>query len=458
MAGAYPNYTNFIMENTNHYSITGIDIRNYKRVTSVQLALDPDDNLITIGGENGHGKSSTLDAIEAALCGPQRDVTNPVHEGQPGGGVIIQIPPYQVKRIYSPDGKPSLQVIHTGTLTEVPRPSQFLKELVGGLFVDPLHFIGLQPIEQRKLLADLLGLDMSTIDGQIEQAREEVKRLDQYQKGLVAKVEELPEHPDAPEAEVSVDEITKQLGDAIAFNASGSTLRAKADNIGNQIFARERELGAAEYEITRIKQQLAEAEQRRDAVKAGIEDSRLELAQAEKEANEFVGIDIEPLQAQLRDADATNRKVRDNAAKARARDEWTKAEEQMGQAAAKVKALENEKKEMLAAAKFPVDGLGFDAKGITLDGQPFAQASHAQQIRASMAIALMQRGKVAPILIKDASTIDKKMLRAIADIAKEYGAQVFAEVIANKEEDGSYDRECSFIIEEGRNALQVVKA
>ncbi len=65
---------------------------------------------------------------------------------------------------------------------------------------------------------------------------------------------------------------------------------------------------------------------------------------------------------------------------------------------------------------------------------------------------------VAPILIKDASTIDKKMLRAIADLAKEYGAQVFAEVIANKEEDGSYDRECSFIIEEGRNALQVVKA
>ena len=130
----------------------------------------------------------------------------------------------------------------------------------------------------------------------------------------------------------------------------------------------------------------------------------------------------------------------------------------MGQAAAKVKALENEKKEMLAAAKFPVDGLGFDSKGITLDGQPFAQASHAQMVRASMAIALMQRGRVAPILIKDASTIDKKMLRLIADIAKEYGAQVFAEVIANKEDDGSYDRECSFIIEDGRNALQVVKA
>lgn len=446
------------METTNHYSITGIDIRNFKRVVSVQLTLDPDDNLVTIGGENGHGKSSALDAIEAALIGTPREITNPVHNGQPGGGVVLQIPPYQVKRLYDQSGKPSLQVIHTGTMTEVPRPAQFLKELVGGLFVDPLHFIGLQPIEQRKLLADLLGIDMSTIDGQIEEARDEVKRLDHYQKGLVAKVEELPEHPDAPEFEVSVDEITKQLGDAIAFNASGATIRAKADSIGNQIFARERDLGAAEYEITRLKQQLAEAEQRRDAVKAGIEASRLELAQAEKEATEFAGIDIEPLQAQLRDADATNRKVRDNAAKARARDEWTKAEEQMGQAAAKVKALENEKKEMLAAAKFPVDGLGFDSKGITLDGQPFAQASHAQMVRASMAIALMQRGRVAPILIKDASTIDKKMLRLIADIAKEYGAQVFAEVIANKEDDGSYDRECSFIIEDGRNALQVVKA
>ena len=75
-------------------------------------------------------------------------------------------------------------------------------------------------------------------------------------------------------------------------------------------------------------------------------------------------------------------------------------------------------------------------------------SSHAEQVRISLAIALAQRGQLAPILIRDASTLDKKTLALIHAEAVKAGAQVFAEVITNKDGDG-YDAECSFTIEDG---------
>ncbi|NGZ99664.1 hypothetical protein G5V59_02720 [Nocardioides sp. W3-2-3] len=46
------------------------------------------------------------------------------------------------------------------------------------------------------------------------------------------------------------------------------------------------------------------------------------------------------------------------------------------------------KADALAKATFPVDGLGFDDDGVTYQGVPFAQASSAEQIRVSLAMAM----------------------------------------------------------------------
>ena len=56
------------------------------------------------------------------------------------------------------------------------------------------------------------------------------------------------------------------------------------------------------------------------------------------------------------------------------RDEYTDLTEQ-------INALDQRKTNALAGATFPVDGLGFDADGVTYQGVPLAQASSAEQIR-----------------------------------------------------------------------------
>ena len=47
--------------------ILKLTAENFKKLSAVEIT--PDGNVVVISGKNGAGKSSVLDAIEAALCG-----------------------------------------------------------------------------------------------------------------------------------------------------------------------------------------------------------------------------------------------------------------------------------------------------------------------------------------------------------------------------------------------------
>ena len=51
--------------------------------------------------------------------------------------------------------------------------------------------------------------------------------------------------------------------------------------------------------------------------------------------------------------------------------------------------------------------------------------------------------------LNDASVLDAKSLQVLADEAQARGAQVFAEIVANRDDEGNYDKECSFFIYDG---------
>lgn len=430
--------------------ITGIDIRNFKRIKAFKLELDPSNNLITIGGENTHGKSSILEAIENALVGVPRTQTKPVHEGASGAGIRITIPPYEVKRLFDAEGKPSLKITRLDDGTEVPRATEFLKQLIGSMFVNPLEFLNAQPIAQRKILADLIGLDMDSIDAEIEESRRTEKNLDEHQKKVIARVDLLPWHEDAPTAEVSIAELSDQLREIHEYN-NGVEQAKNAVTLKRQSIAGTEELlDRAAGEIERLKRQLTEAENRKATLEDTLTGANQELINLQTVAD---GMQTKPsteVEAQISGVEAANRKFRENEAKTNAKKDWTIAEAELGDAIARTKMLEAEKKRMLSEAAFPVEGLAFDATQILLHDLPFRQASHAEQIRAAVAISLAMRGQIAPILIPDASTIDAKILRLIAEEAAKHNAQVFAEVIANQDEDG-FDRDCSIYIVDGGN-------
>ena len=95
---------------------------------------------------------------------------------------------------------------------------------------------------------------------------------------------------------------------------------------------------------------------------------------------------------------------------------------------AEIEAIDAEKAAMLAAATFPVDGLGFGADGgVTFQGVPLAQASGAERIRVSMAVALAANPEIRVVLIRDASLLDEDSMAAVVAMAEAADAQVWLE-------------------------------
>ncbi|MGN8821735.1 hypothetical protein ACTNC1_12740, partial [Atopobiaceae bacterium HCP3S3_A4] len=87
-----------------------------------------------------------------------------------------------------------------------------------------------------------------------------------------------------------------------------------------------------------------------------------------------------------------------------------------------------------ASATFPVEGLGFDETGVTFKGVPFSQASSAEQIRVSLAMAMALNPTLRVIRILDGSLLDDDSMQMVADAAKEGGYQVWIERVSDPSE------------------------
>lgn len=433
--------------------IIGFDVSNFKRISLWKCRLETNKGLVTIGGENANGKTSLLDALYCALVNIPRNLTNPIKEGEDSANIRILIgsgneAEYKVIRTFTRGGQPSIKVIGPGDKL-VNNSRELLLELLGSNGIDPVAFLNLQPKEQRDQLAKLVGLDMADFDAQIEESRIREKQLDERQKSLLAKVEDLPWHNDAPESLLDASKISARISEAAAHNAKVNQLRSN-------LHVAQIQHANAKDEVDRAIKRKTELEAEIAALDASIQTSAVTLNEkleaiekAENDLQEFKAVDVEPLHEQIANIERENMKVRDNEARLKAAAEWEQAEKELGEQTEKSKSLQAAKKKALSEAKFPVEGLAFDSQAIIYNGQPFSQASAAERIRVAVSIALAQRGKVAPIIIRDASTLDNESLKIIEEMAEKHGAQVFAEIVANPTDDG-WDKDCTFYVVDGQ--------
>lgn len=148
-----------------------------------------------------------------------------------------------------------------------------------------------------------------------------------------------------------------------------------------------------------------------------------------KKQRDVTYIDLAPLEHRLEMAEATNahhrQYVERQQAVAQAKQLWAEADE----ITARMKARETERRAVIESAALPIAGLGFSPFGVTYNGLPLEQASSAEQLRVSVAIAMASNPKLRVLRIKDGSLLDERsmaMLQEMAD-AKEY--QCFIEMV-----------------------------
>lgn len=102
-----------------------------------------------------------------------------------------------------------------------------------------------------------------------------------------------------------------------------------------------------------------------------------------------------------------------------------------------------QKADAIAAAKMPIEGIGFGDGMVLLNELPFDQASDAEQLRASISIAAAMSPRLKVIRVRDGSLLDEEAMKTLAAWAAEKDFQVWIERV-------SADAKVGFVLEDGR--------
>lgn len=411
--------------------IVQLQADNFKRLVAVEIT--PEGHVVEVTGKNGSGKSSVLDAIYVALVGRSAAPPRPIRQGEEQCRITLDLGELVVTRTFTiKEGAPytdTLKVENAEGL-RYGKPQQVLDALLGEIGFDPFEFCQKKAAEQAEALLGMVPLpvdldELAEKDESDYQNRRDINRdLTSLRSQLAAiPKEELPE--DLPDSSALQD----QLATAADTNAAIERERMERDVAQRNINAlgessRQKESRAAEL---RAQAEALDAEATADAKRSS------ELA-LELQARPPLGEPVDTMA--LRQGIQAAERVAAMVARQKRRDELVKAvtaaEESSQALTDAMEAREKQRREALAGAKMPIEGLGFqiDDKGkplVTFGGVPFEQASTAEQLRASTAIAMAANPTLRVLQIKDGSLLDEDSMKLLAELAAEQDYQLWIE-------------------------------
>lgn len=427
--------------------ITKLEVENFKKLRAV--CIKPDGSVVMLGGRNGAGKSSVLDSIQSALGGGKRAPEEPVRKGTKRATVVLETEKFIVTRRFSAKGPSTLEIKgRDGSV--YPSPQALLDSIVGPLSFDVLTFVrqpGKAPADaaraQAAALRQIVALDFTKQEYERKVAFDERTDVTRELKRVQAQLDKLPDVDAGDEAEVSVAELAGEIRKRQAVNTAKADKGRDLERLREKARATSDIIEDLELKLKASREMLVEIQTRGKAMKA--------------ELDAMPDADVAEVEAKLADAEGINRRVRLRTERAKLETELNQLIEKCEGLTGTIEGVDAAKRSALEAAKYPVDGLAVTDEGITLDGVPFSQASQAQQLKVSVAIGLALNPELKVLLIRDGSLLDEDSLAAVAKMAADHDAQVWLEVVGNREdatviiEDGEVQPAelCGGIVEEG---------
>lgn len=430
--------------------ILQLNVENVKRLKAVEII--PSENVVVVGGKNGAGKSSVLDSIEWALVGRRALPEKPVRTGEHKAEIVIKLDGEHgliVRRTIKEDGRSQLTVTTADGMRPT-SPQALLDRLYGAIAFDPLEFTRKKPADQAATLRELVGLDFSELDAMRQKLFEERTAVNRDLKAVKARLDVAAHYPEAPAEEVSVSALVDELDKAQAMNRAKQSAGIKAREKETEVADLAREAKSIVDRVEEAKRALAAALAALEEIHARRKAVEAEAKAAKAEADSMPESDCQPLHDRIADSERVNAAVRANRDRARLDDEYLNLAADAEDLTRKIAAIDGEKQEQLAAAHWPIDGLGFGDHGITFNGLPFEQGSSKEQLCVSAAIGLALKPELRVLLIRDGSLLDSDSLARFAVFAAENDAQVWIERVG---EDGPV----SVIIEDGAVKAEVTQ-
>lgn len=398
--------------------IVSFQASNFKKLTAVQI--DPSGAITVLAGDNGAGKSSILDGIEATLTGKDALPEKPIRDGATKGHTTTLLSNgLSVHRSYTSAG--STLTVKDAEGEPQRSPQALLDKLVGPISFDPLSFARMKPADQKATLQKLVGLDFSGLDAERKKAfdertivNREVDRLTTVVKALV------PRHADAPAAEVSAATVIAEIEHAEAQVREFERLKGREEAKRQEIAKQKLEIANAEKQIAAWQKILADA-------KVSLGSAQHDFEQAGRFRIAFSTPDVTSLKTKLAALEGENLKVRQNKLRATTEEALGIVQSQANALAKKLVEIDGQKDAALRNTKFPLPGLSFTEDGIFYQGQPFSQISDGEKLRVSVAMGMTMNPQLRVIFIRDGSLLDAKGLALIAEMAAANNYQVWME-------------------------------
>ena len=379
--------------------ITRLEVQDFKRLFAVDIT--PTGSVIILGGENKAGKTSTLDSIESGLRGKRSFPGKPIREGADKATIRITLTPAE-------DDELERALVATRVITEsrqyfevkyedgsIPAgtPQAIMDDLLGEVAFEFMEFLNLKPKAQLNLLKKIVGLDFTEIDAKRERIyndRRDLNRDIERIKGSIALLDVPPDTPDNP---VDVDGLMNEAKQARLLNADNESRRRALVVVKDSWVETAGKIDKKNAELKAIKADLL-------VLRDELEVIRVNGEVMDKEVKELYDVDLEPIDIQIRNSNDINIDVRKKQDKVVYQEELNDLTQQSKDITTEIKAIDDKKASDIAAAPFPVPGLGFGDGVVMFNNFPLDQASNMEQIEVGIGIGASLHPKLAVMLIR----------------------------------------------------------
>lgn len=384
------------------------------------VEVAPEGNVILVGGDNGSGKSSLLNAIFLALAGSaaSKGIARPVRDGEHQARVQLDLGEIIVTRTWKDDR--SYLKVEAADGARMMSPQTVLDELVGALTFDPLAFMRAHPKDQVTQVLSLLDLpfDVAVKDAERQQLYDERTVVGREERSLKGQLDGMADlGGDEELAEVPIADLVEDLTRRQRTIADNREARQNAQ-------AASAHRDRCQNEVARLEAQLTEA-------RSALTEADRAVAAACEWADTLVDPDVSEVEAALAAAEETNRRWRADADRRAALIRHLAAKDRYHELTAAIDAIDAEKAEALDSADLPIEGLGFDADGVTFGGHPLGDCCSAEQLQVSVAIAMRANPLLRIMFARDGSLLDSTSLAIVERMAEAEDYQVWIERVGD---------------------------
>ena len=414
--------------------INQLELENVKRIKAVTLAPS-ETGLTIIGGKNGQGKTSVLDAIAWALGGEKYRPS----QAQRMGSVL---PPHL--KLTLSNGLTVERGGKNGAL-KVLDPSgrkggqQILNEFVEQLALDLPKFLQASEKDKAEILLQVIGVgeQLAELDRKASELYNQRHAIGQIADQKTKFAREMPEWPGVPEEPVSAGDLIRQQQEILARNGENQRKRDRAK-------ALEEEARLRLERVDTLTAQLAEAKEALHKVMADLETAQLDAGQLQDESTA-------ELEENIRSIEEINVKVRANLDKAKAEEDAQTCRDQYDGLTRELESVRAQRQDLLKGAQLPLEGLSVDDGRLTYFGKNWDSMSGSDQLKAATAIVRAVNPKCGFVLLDKLEQMDLDTLRDFGAWLEQEGLQVIATRVSTGDE-------CSIIIEDGAALAPAVKA